>query len=242
MFKQIVTGKYQPHQVRFPTCCHPIISGYPAQFVACYPDDGYLVAELPAEGSKLASVTPQIDCNAMLTRALVQVADLIRKEPGASKNYAKGVVIHGILTAEHDSTALLGVVEDPIGDFGEVDGLHFVGLYSCPWDNAKNFRDTVDLGMRRADLMRAMMAAGWTNGSKDGPIWMMPLYSAQDEMGFMLQCDAWRDDKHPIYCSYSRKRFPDFGIYGGVAWDQTLPFHQQIYAKPTNDQIDNGIL
>lgn len=239
MFKKMLTGKYQPHQVRFPTCCHQIISGYPAQLVA-KADDIHLTAELPDPRNKLGTITPKIDCCDYVVEGLTDVAACVMGERGASKAYKQGVVIHGILTGTE--MALQGVIEDYAGDFGDVEGLHFVGLYACPLENARAFKDTIDLGMRRADLMRAMMSAGWTNGSKDGPIWMMPLYSAQDEMGFMLQCDAWRDDKHPIYCTYSRKRFPDFGIYGGVAWDQTLPFHQQIYAKPTNDQIDNGIL
>lgn len=240
MFKQMISGKYMPHQVRFPTCCHPVISGYPAQFISAYPADGYLVAQLPSSQTPLGASFPQIECCPDITAALIEVATAIIKEPGASKDYKKGVVIHGVLTGVN--MALQGIVDDPVGDFGAVDDAHFVGLYAAPWDASKNFKDTIDLGMRRADLMRAMKATGWTNGEKDGPLWMMPRYEAADEMALMTQCDKWRDQKHPIYCTYSRKRFPDFGIYGGVAWDHTLPFHQQLYARPTNNQIDNGIL
>lgn len=240
MFKQMVIGKYQPHAVRFPTCCHPVVSGYPAQFISSSPGEGYLVAQLPDSDSKLGAIFPKIECNADMIAELVKVADASRNERGSAKHYKSGIVIHGVLTGTE--MALQGVLEDYAGDFGAVNGLHFLGLYSCPYDAAKKFVDTIDLGMRRADLMRAMGACGWTNGSKDGPLWMMPLYSAQDEMHFLQLCDKWREQELPIYCTYSRKKFPDFGIYGGVAWDHTLPFHQQIYARPTNSQIDMGIL
>lgn len=240
MFKQMTTGKYQPHQVRFPTICHPVISGYPAMCVYEMGDFPRLLARIPDPGNRLGEIVGEVDACAYIAEALSDVAIAIMKERGASKAYKKGVVIHGILTGTE--MALQGIAEDYCGDFGTVEGAHFVGLYACPLENARAFKDTIDLGMRRADLMRAMGATGWTNGSKDGPLWMMPLYTAADEMQFLQQCDKWRDQQHPIYCTYSRKRFPDFGMYGGVAWDQTLPFHQQIYSKPTNSQIDNGIL
>jgi len=240
MFKQIITGKYMPHQVRFPTCCHPVISGYPAMFISDGSDFPRLLARIPDPGNKLGEVAAEVDACSYISDALAGVAQMIQKEKGSVKSYQKGVVIHGILTGTE--MALQGVAEDYAGDFGTVEDLHFVGIYCAPLEAARAFKDTVDLGMRRADLMRGMMRTGWTNGTKEGPLWMMPRYEAADEMALMVLCDKWRDQKHPIYCTYSRKRFPDFGIYGGVAWDQTLPFHQQIYAKPTNNQIDNGIL
>lgn len=236
-FSAMRTGRYHSSAVTFPASVYPQLHGLQVQFLL--PRD--------ADEGRFLSQQGTVGNVSYLVSDLTSVAKNIIAEDTAPHfeevDWKSGVVIEGVLCAERDSV-MSDLCDDLVGDFGDVNGVHFVGVTAIPYKFWQVGRDRYDVGMRRATLARAMGRLGMLAAGGKSRCWLLPRLTARTEYQLMELCDRFAGGNAHLESEYSFKPLPNLPVKTGMVYDFCLPWAggTEFFRVPSLEQIEDGLL